>query len=393
MAVFPTGLSIFWRIALSALVFAYGFACLGSGLDRLSAINPEIEQFVPGPFRAHAETGRANMQITSGQASLLRSASRRAVLANPIERRPVALLGMGHLLAGDHAAATAAFQVGARLGWREPLTQNYWYHAALEAEDFTRAAERVDARLRTQPWRGKMDELLQPLLTTPTGRQALAIRLAYRPEWLRRFLAPPGNTPHEMLANRSEVVQLMARAGHPLSCTEIKPLIGSLSKSGMAEQARALWAGQCGKLQLADSVWDPGFDGLRNARSGGIGWRLHHNGDLSATLVDGPRGNAAIAVRNYGLVTRPALSQKVVLAPGAYRVIVKAGSGKTGTQDQLAPSLTCGNRPERPDPGPANSGRSDIVQASSCKIAIFALWLKPSAETIVISSVQLQKID
>lgn len=371
-----------WRMACTALAALYGYACFGSGLDRLSATNPAWQELVPAYFRANAETARAAQALASGGSADRSEAARRAVLADPVDRRPVALLGTQRLLAQDYAGAEAAFRVGAKLGWREPVTQGYWYRAALQAGDAARAAERLDALLRANPGMRGGDEMIEPLLATPKGRQALADRLSYRPGWLPRFLAPSRQASAPALIGRAEVVRLMAGHGASPSCAEIAPLERRLVEAGLERPARALRSGPCNTGQASGLLSDPDFADLARRGANPAGWQLHPSGDVSVS-PGGVGRDAAVTVSNLASVRRPILSQRVDLEAGAYRVELAVAPGKA--RDLISASLGCGESRPYPDPG-----QPLTIIAKPCASQTLTLWLSPSTEEVRIDAVRLE---
>ena len=374
---FPAG-----RIACTALAALYGYACIGSGLDRISAINPAWQAFVPGYFRANAETAKAAQALVSGTDIDKSEAVRRAVLADPVGRRPIALLGTERLLAQDHAGAEAAFRVGARLGWREPVTQSYWYRAALLAGDTARAAERVDALLRANPGMAGAEEMLDPLLATPKGRQALADRLSHRPGWLPRFLAPTRQASAPAFTGRAEVVRLMAGQGAGLSCAEIEPLERRLMEAGLQPPARALRSRHCNAGPADGLLSDPDFADLARGGANPAGWRLHPSGDVSVS-PGGTGRDAAVTVGNLASVRRPILSQRVDLEAGAYRV--ELAIAPDHARDLISASSACGGGHAYPDPG-----QPLTIIAKPCASQTLTLWLSPSTEEVRIDAVRLE---
>jgi hypothetical protein len=376
--------SLAWRVFWSVLAALYGYACLGSGLDRLSEASPALQQSVPAPFRANAEAALAAVTLTGGAGAQARDAARSAVLAAPVDRRAVALLGTQRLLANDYAGAEAAFRVGAQLGWREPLTQSYWYRAALQSGEPARAAERLDALLRVNPQMGGAEEMIEPLLASAHGRAALAERLAYRPGWLRRFLTPPGQTGADALARRAEVAGLMSAHGAGLTCAEIEPLARRLADAGMRQPARALRLQYCEAGQVAGLISDPEFAALSRGEGGGSGWSLHPSGDVSATLA-GSGADAALLARNLAPVRRPILSQQVDLEAGAYRVVPATDPGDA--RGLLAASLACAGGRNYPD-----LGAPLMVTAGACSPQTLTLWLAPSPGEVSIRSVRLEPL-
>lgn len=371
--------SVAWRLALAALIAAYAWACIGNGLDRMSVAAPALATSVPAPFRAEAEIARAALAMSGSIADAGQSA-RRAILANPIDRRPVALLGAQRMLAQDYAGAETAFRVGAKLGWREPLTQSYWYRAALQSGDPARAAERLDALLRTDPAMRGAEGMAEPLLATPQGRRALAQRLSHHPGWLRHFFSPSGGASLQSLIGRAEVAALMTAHGAPLDCAQIEPLAARLAQAGRRDTLQSLRADHCAAPRAPGLLADPAFAELTQSNGTAGGWQLHSSGDVTAMV----EGNA-VAVSNLASVRRPILSQRVDLPMGNYRVLLTIEPGTA--QGLFAASLTCGESRAYPDPG-----KPLAIAATDCPAQTFTLWLQPSRDMLHLRSIVLEPV-
>ncbi|HZF46725.1 MAG TPA: hypothetical protein VEZ26_10330, partial [Sphingomonadaceae bacterium] len=187
-----TGLAA--RLLLSGFSLAYLTAAWGSGFDRLSAETPTLERLVPGAFRAEADLSAGAVALARGDGTKALAFAEGAVRNDPLRPQASALLGTARSFANDPQDAEVAFRVSAQRGWRDRLTQIYWYDAAMRANDVERAALRADALLRANPNLEGAAKLLAPLEATAEGRLALARRLAEAPAWSNAYFHA-GQTP------------------------------------------------------------------------------------------------------------------------------------------------------------------------------------------------------
>ena len=387
------------KILASALLVLYFLAAWGSGLDRLSIASPSLERLVPGPLRAQADRSAAAIALARGDSqSALRYATQ-AVRHDPIDPLSDSLLGSARQYRGDASGADAAFRVAATRGWRDRLTQLYWYGAAIQTGDAERAALRADALLRSDPYFAASGALLEPLEASPGGRVALARRLAENPGWATAYLSLPAAADAKQVRLKSEIALLAARQRGALDCATPRPLVEVLLARGMRRDAEQLWRAACGGELLAGiqqgGLYDGGFDRL----SAGAGenspfdWRKHADGDVAIDRVGAIGGGFALTLRNSASVSRLALSQAVAFAPGQYRVRAKAAGDGKAAEGSVAISLDCGAQPRRPADvtgDVATTGQSLTI--GDCDSQALGVWLRPGGGALNFDDVTIEKL-
>ena len=137
-----------WGLLVLPALVLYLVLAWGSGLDR-SAQQREIDaRLVPAPLRSGVLFAQARQFIDAGIAGSAFAPARLALARDPANPAAPALLGAALAGKRDHVAADRAFRVAARLGWREPLTQLYWFQVSLGQNDFINAVLRFDAIAR-----------------------------------------------------------------------------------------------------------------------------------------------------------------------------------------------------------------------------------------------------
>lgn len=233
-------------IAASALLsLAYTGLALGNGIDRLSATRPELATEVPPLFASEALRVEGAQALRDGDARSIVMIGEKAVRDAPTDPQSTAMLGAGLLISGNQTRADRAFRVAGRLGWRVPITQNYWMAKALEVSDYQSAALRLDALGRQQPDLLAERQLLDPMERNPAGRAALIQRLALHPDWVPTYVANGVSAPTDAMLQRSVVLLEAAQAGVVLGCEVIAPLVRQMVALKLPEEAARLWQAHC----------------------------------------------------------------------------------------------------------------------------------------------------
>ena len=233
-------------IAAAALLsLIYAGLVLGNGLDRLSATRSELANKIPALFASEAWRVEGAQALSDGNALATMKIGEKAVHDAPTDPQSAAILGAGLLASGDLRQAERAFRVAGRLGWRVPITQNYWLSKALAVSDYQSAALRLDALGRQQPGLLSEHQLLDPMERNPAGRGALIRRLALHPDWLSNYIAYDAAGSANALLQRSVVLEEAAQTGLVLGCEAIAPMVRQLVAAKLPDEAARLWQAQC----------------------------------------------------------------------------------------------------------------------------------------------------
>lgn len=375
------------RLAATAGILLFAALAFASGMDRMSAASPGLARLVPQLLRAQAERTEARLALARMDRDRALSAARAAVLADPVAPDSTALLGTALLVAQRFDAAEQAFRVAARFGWRDPITQRYWFQAALQAGDYARAADRADALLRAHPRLADAEQLLAPLERDPRGRAALHQRMAARPPWLASYVAAAGNLSDETLDRRSETLAALAASGVRLGCEQTRGFVTAALERGAREQAQRVWTGHCPGAQLAQGLADGGFEQLAASSASPFGWTLRRSGDLSIRLPEDADRGHFLRLRNNASVSRLVLLQALSLAPGRYRL------EGTGTAGRFAASLGCEETPPLPRmvSGDLAAGGQEL-RVQDCSRLTLGIWLRPGSAEAELDDLRLEKI-
>ena len=231
--------------AFILLSLVYTGLVLGNGLDRLSETRPELASKVPPLFASAALRVAGAQALSDDNALSTVMIGEKAVRDAPADPQSAAVLGAGLLGSGDLRRADQAFRVAGQLGWRVPITQNYWMSKALAVSDYQSAALRLDALGRQQPALIAERRLLDPMERNPAGRAALIHRMALHPKWLANYVAIDGSLTVEALLQRSTVLVEAGQAGVMLGCEPIAPMVRQLVALKVPDEAARLWQAQC----------------------------------------------------------------------------------------------------------------------------------------------------
>lgn len=381
--------SPFGRVVLGAVIMLYAVAVWGNGMDRAAREHPSAARLVPVPFRAEADRTAAATALSRQQPHLAAALAGVAVRNDPIDARSTALLGAARLLDRDPQGAEQAFRVSARFGWRDPLTQAYWYEAALQLGDYDLAALRLDALLRSGAAVVPTEVLTAPIEATPQGRAALARRLARLPVWVDRYLMPAGDLAKAALLGRAEVVTAAGGTSR-LGCARIGPFTRALLERGERGPAMSVWQIHCPSLRIGGGIVDADFRQIRS--DGGaapFGWKRYAYADVEAEFAALPDGGAELRLRNDAPVSRLVLSQPVQFAPGGIRLQARVTIGGQPAVGRIIAALTCGTIQQLP-----GNVVGDLVQGGqsvavpACDDAVLGLWLRPGPDLVTISNIR-----
>ena len=160
------------RIASVAVTLFAVLACL-SGIDRTSERRPTLVLLIPALFQSHAARAEAAKGLADGDSLAAAKAARRAIRADPLDRRGPTFLAAAMLARGDDLAAAQAFAVADRIGQREPLVQAWFFGRAMERGAYAAAARRINILQRVHPDLSITRQLRSQLETRPAARREL----------------------------------------------------------------------------------------------------------------------------------------------------------------------------------------------------------------------------
>lgn len=369
---------------VGAVVFA--LLALVSGLDRMSEQRPSLGRLVPPALAANSSTRAAADALAAEEYATAARAARVAIRRDPLEARNLAFLGAAYLQSGDTIAAHAAFRQAAALGKREPLSQIYFFEQELAIGSYARAAQRLDAFLRSVNGREVAQTMLAMFEQRAGASAYLARMLATSPRWSNAYLRAEGASP-ERLRQRAAFLARPEAGLDALGCSPLQPMIAELLRLNLRKDAENVLRRHCPTQVPQGQIADAEFERFGDDTVL-LGWQRFRSGDLRVTRL--ASGGARVELENRSSVTRPVLLQPVALDPGRYLVRAKVdGPGGQG----LAVSLDC-TKPARPRAARARIDREgQQIIAVACPDAVLSLWLRPGSGRVVVDRVDLVRIN
>lgn len=383
-------------VLAAVMIAAAGYAGLSVALafDRAAAHDPGAAARVPEPFRQEALSSQSKALLLAGQAGQIAPLAEALVRRDPLGPQAAGLLGTARLAQGDARGAASAFRTSAKLGWRDAATQVYWLQTALAAGDLTRAGTRFGAIARQWPEAPAIDQLSARFEGDPRGQMLIAQQIAAGANWARAYAQPQPGQPLDRLAGRATVLISAAGLGRKLGCDAIAPMVVSLAPA-QAALASQLWSSQCPRAAAPGQINDAGFE--QTGEAGGktpFDWQLPGNGALLADVVTTSSGQHVLRASSTAAALVPLVMQRVVLAPGRYRLSWREAANGPARASRIAASLSC--RPERvlanPQGGTVDGGRgsADLAHAGDCGAPLLQLWLAPGAGEVSLDDIALE---
>ncbi|MGI8944036.1 MAG: hypothetical protein ACR2FJ_07390 [Qipengyuania sp.] len=361
---------------LAAALFAA--LALGSGLDRLSSRDPGLGRLVPDGFSAGASRALAAGALARGDPRLAAISAREALVTLPADRRAAGLFGTALLLGDETERAERVFAHGARLGWRDPLTQAYWFDRRLREGDAEAAALHLDVILRAFPNFAPAQDYLAWLETSEAGRSALLARLVAHAPWAQAYLAAPQIEDDTLFLRAA----LLAGDGPVLGCQRVRPMVTEVLARNRRGVAERLWARQCPSASLPQPVVDSKFAQLAAGDASLFGWRRRGAGDVSLDF----EASAGLQAESRASVTRALVEQPVALSPETYRI-----TGESKPQARFVATLGCG-RADRADGAVEVGEEGARLVVPDCEDQVLTLWLRPGPGTARLPWVRVEPL-
>jgi hypothetical protein len=375
---------------LSAVTAAVAFAglALGSGLDRAASASGGLAKRLPAFFAGQSAQLAAGDAITSGDPDAIETVAKLIIDRQPLNPAGPALLGYAHAQVGDAAGADLAYGESAKLGWRSPLTQEYWMRRAFNGGDYRVAALQLDALLRQTPKFARNEALLSAFETTAPARDALLNRMVQQPNWMSRYFSEVTDLSPAATLNRAVMANALRLRGLKLGCKDVRPLAEAMVSQKAVAQASALWRSQCSNPGGANALlWDGNFAAIDlNASPNALTWQVIGSGDVS--LMPGREG---LQVSSSGAFELMFLQQMLVVPAGAYRLSWRAADSSGGKAMRLVPKLLCGSSETTPTAAlvAADSWQAELRIDGSCPVNWLRFGITAGEGTVTLGQIAL----
>lgn len=330
-----------WSVAAPLLVVAV-LATSSQWAQQLVRMQYPAVAAMIAPWFSPVQSAAANDYQMHVEVARSAQAARRALALSPLDARAVRAEGMALIAQGHDEQGAQLMSLGARLGWRDGITQLWLIEQALAAGADGFAIQRMDGLLRQQKFGETVLPLLPPLLRKEGGRAGLAEQLSYQPPWRVGFF-------NEMARNRTwsvpDLLDLSARvrmAKAPLTEADTMLIRAVLINEGRFGDVRRIWreTGQTAWLGNGDFE---GAAGELPRWASPYAWFAPPLTGVRAEIAQAQvaRSGQAVSISSDGLAQGGALAQTIVLAPGRYTFSFAATSQDRDVLSRLSANLAC----------------------------------------------------
>jgi hypothetical protein len=384
----------FARLAAAVGLMGFAAVALASGIDRASVEQPDLASYVPAPFVASA------LQILGQRAMVAHDGPTTGKIgAALINRQPInaagpALLGYSRLLSGDGLGAEKAFRVSGGMGWRMPLTQEYWMRRAMAAQDYRVGALRLDALLRQTPALVNSPALLDMFETVPDARAAMVERMTLHPDWLPIYASDVASASRATIMQRATVLADLGKRGSILGCAGIQPVVYRLVGQDAVGNAADIWRMHCPNPDVrATLVWDGGLSQFdSNAVPSPLGWALIGSGEVSVSRRPVIGGGQMLDITSTTDFSAPLIRQMIVVPAGTYRLAWQASDSANAGLPRIAPQVRCekgGSQDYKPEAMGPGMWATTVQVDAACAGHWLQFMIRPGAGTVTFGKITL----
>lgn len=306
-------------VAAAAAILIISLQAAMSARDMINQRFDSAARWAPWSTRAQERLSTA----TLSQSQLHNAAdhAKNAVRLSPISAPGIRTIGVVRLLSGARDG-DRFMQIAAELGWRDSITQLWSIEAAQRSGEPVKALQRAEALFRQDTFAAPA---LAQLLRAPQSQHLiprLVLQLAKRPQWRSPLLRAGALLTGADAEAFRRLAGDLSRSAAPVTSAEVGPAIKALVGRGKIREAQQLWAA----VHPGNLVNNGGFDTVQL----GIGRALPAEWDIPgenapALAVAFPtfdHANRALVVGDTPSLN--IISQKLLLAPGAYRLRFRA---------------------------------------------------------------------
>lgn len=341
MAKFPASL----RLTLAVLVaLAMGAAILPQGYTAAAVLAGDgAAGLSASPRSSLAGALLAERLFADGQPGQALTVAQAALASSPMNARALRTYGLALEKEGNAARADRALRLAGLLGWRDNGTMIWLLEDALRRGDVVAGAQFADAMLRRRQDEPQMHGVMRALAAAPSGADAVSARLASAPAWRRGFLQDVAPlTPPDYPAMEALFARLSASRLPPMP-DEVAPYADLLIQRGAFARARHAWLswGAPGSAPGA-MLQDGEFERLADDGAASFGWTMPAGtgGGISHDDMF-LAGEHVVRADADGLVSRPLLTQLVVLPAGRHALAMDAADSQRDAADAIDWSLRC----------------------------------------------------
>jgi hypothetical protein len=326
--------------ALLALALAWQIVAVAAA--RLNAEDQPDEALRWRPNNAAALSRKAELDYPEsalrGSTGEVEVTARKALSTSPLEVTALRLLGASADARGDRPAAERLMSLASQRSLRDVPAQLWMFHHELARQNFEAAFQHGDALLRVGQTRQSTARAMASAAgSSPEARRELVQVMRRSPdvrEALTRELSMTLDA-----AGLFNILADLRDAGAVIAQSESAVLVQRMMRDGQVEQAYLAW------VQLLPAQARSGLGNVYDGDFGGLPGSAPFNWDHDKTLAEiapGPNGEASTLLVHYpGQRAAKVSEQMLLLAPGRYRLRMRAQMEDPGRGDQLHWTVAC----------------------------------------------------
>jgi tetratricopeptide (TPR) repeat protein len=341
-----------WRLCIIICVF---LVCIWVGWRivaqtaalSLAESNPEIALgFIADQHVALNQLAERELVEPNGDLDSAREWAQRALRANPLNARALALLGLIAERRGDQKNAEALMRIAAARTWRDETTEEWLLNREAQRGDYADALLHADAMLRLgSEFEAGLFPVLASFTVDPRAFEALTAFLATSPPWRSLFLSRLS----ARLANQTRLVQLYAAlkdTENPPTKDEWRPYLNRLIKDENFELAYQTWQATLPPQQRTDETHPFNRDFELPVDNLPFNWSLQTiaGGDMQVvSLADSGKKRALFIEFSGGRVDLSLVNQLMLLPAGDYNFSGRVKAAELRTDRGLWWRIFCAN--------------------------------------------------
>lgn len=320
----------------------------------------------------------ARDHLQHGRPAEAAAIAREVLAEDPSHGSAFAVLAQALADPNEAAATLAHYETAARRAPRDVHVRAWLAAHHLQAGDYPAAVPHLDALLTVSPESREQALPLVVQLAADRGfADALATHLAEHPRWRALLLR---TAQRSGVPDAADNLHAALRERGALAPAESARWIDGMLAGGRWGTAYAYWIGDLERAPEAlPLLFNGGFE--RPISNRGFDWRLRRTNGVVAGRVEAPGGGHALRLTFLGRnVGRTGLEQPLLLAPGRYRLELRARTRDLRSHRGLEWQLTCSDNRTRigsgatitTHPGWADLGMEFEVPARDCE----GQWLR-----------------
>lgn len=291
------------------------------------------------------QLAQARTHLQQGNAAEAAAIARSVLADTPSHGRAFGVLAPALADGDDPAATLARYETAARRAPRDVPVRAWLAAHHLQAGDHAAAVPHLDALLTiSSESREQTLPLLAQMAADRPFADALAAHLVEQPRWRSQILraALASDTP-----NSADHLHAALRRHGALTPAENARWLDRLLSAGQWGTAYAYWVGDLGEAPgTLPLVFNGDFS--RPISNHGFDWRLRRTNGVVSGRADAPGGGQALRLTFLGRnVGRTGLEQPLLLAPGHYRLQLRARTESLRSHRGLEWQLTCSDNRTR----------------------------------------------